>query len=181
MLNGALINVSNQIIIPPAGFDLKTAEGLQAAMPHMGPEHFLFPFLAHALGTLLSALLITRFLKSQQFVFSMMAGILFLIGGTFIFSMMAGIVIIITGISMDELFPFLASAIATLIIVISISRFFKSQQLICSIIAGILFMMGGISMVIMLPETPIWFVLVDLIGAYIPMAYMGNKLAFKSK
>ena len=118
MLNGALINVSNQIIPPPVGFDLKTAEGLQAAMPHMGPEHFLFPFLAHALGTLLSALLITRFLKSQQFVFSMMAGILFLL--------------------------------------------------------------GGVSMVVMLPETPIWFVLVDLIVAYIPMAYWGNRIAHRS-
>ena len=119
MLNGAMINVSNQIIPPPVGFDLTTAEGLQAAMPHMGPEHFLFPFLAHALGTLLSAVLITRFLKSQQFVFSMMVGVLFLI--------------------------------------------------------------AGISMVIMLPETPICFVLVDLIVAYIPMAYLGYKLAFKSK
>jgi hypothetical protein len=118
MLNGAMINVSNQIIPPPVGFDLTTVEGLQAAMPHMGPEHFLFPFLAHALGTLLSALLITRFLKSQQFVFSMMAGMLFLL--------------------------------------------------------------GGVSMVIMLPETPIWFVLVDLIVAYIPMAYLGNRMARKS-
>ena len=118
MLNGALINVSNKIIPPPAGFDLKTAEGLQAAMPHMGPEHFLFPFLAHALGTLLSAVLITRFLKSQQFVFSMMVGILFLL--------------------------------------------------------------GGVSMVIMLPETPIWFVLVDLLFAYIPMAYLGYKMACRS-
>ena len=118
MLNGAMINVSNQIIPPPVGFDLTTAEGLQAAMPYMGPEHFLFPFLAHALGTLLSALLITRFLKSQQFVFSMMAGILFLL--------------------------------------------------------------GGVSMVIMLPETPISFVLVDLIVAYIPMAYLGNKIASRS-
>jgi hypothetical protein len=118
MLNGALINVSNEIIPPPVGFDLKTAEGLQSAMPHMGPEHFLFPFLAHALGTLLSALLITRFLKSQQVLFSMMAGILFLL--------------------------------------------------------------AGVSMVIMLPETPIWFVLVDLIGAYIPMAYLGNRIARRS-
>lgn len=118
MLNGALINVSNQIIPPPIGFDLKTAEGLQAAMPHMGPEHFLFPFLAHALGTLLSALLITRFLKTQQFVFAMMAGVLFLI--------------------------------------------------------------AGISMFIMLPGTPIWFILVDLIGAYIPMAYLGNRIARRS-
>jgi uncharacterized membrane-anchored protein YitT (DUF2179 family) len=83
----------------------------------MGPEHFLFPFLAHALGTLLSAVLITRFLKSQQLVFAMMA--------------------------------------------------------------GMLFMLGGISMVIMLPGTPIWFILVDLIGAYIPMAYLGYKLVKK--
>ena len=71
MLNGAIINISSKVIAPPKGFDLNTAEGLQAAMPHMGPEHFLFPFLAHALGTLLSALLITRFLKSQQIIFSM--------------------------------------------------------------------------------------------------------------
>jgi hypothetical protein len=117
MLNGAIINISSKFIAPPKGFDLNTAEGLQAAMPHMGPEHFLFPFLAHALGTLLSAVMITRFLKSQQFVFSMMAGFLFLL--------------------------------------------------------------GGISMVFMLPETPIWFVLVDLIAAYIPMAYLGYKLANK--
>jgi len=114
MLNGAIINISSKVIPPPAGFDLTTAKGLQAAMPHMGPEHFVFPFLAHALGTLISALLISRFLKSQQFVFAMMA--------------------------------------------------------------GILFMLGGISMVIMLPETPIWFVLLDLIVAYIPMALLGNKL-----
>jgi hypothetical protein len=118
MLNGALINVSNHIIPPPVGFDLTTEEGLQAAMPYMGPEHFLFPFLAHALGTFLSTLLITRLLKSQQFVFSMMAGILFLL--------------------------------------------------------------GGVSMVIMLPETPIWFVLVDLIAAYVPMAYLGNRIARRS-
>jgi hypothetical protein len=118
MLNGAIINISSKVIAPPKGLELNTAEGLQAAMPHMGPEHFLFPFLAHALGTLLSALLITRFLKSQQFVFSMMAGILFLL--------------------------------------------------------------GGVSMVIMLPETPIWFVLVDLLFAYIPMAYLGYKMACRS-
>jgi hypothetical protein len=119
MLNGAIINISGKVIAPPKGFNLNTAEGLQAAMPHMSPEHFLFPFLAHALGTLLSAILITRFLKSQQLVFSLMAGFLFLL--------------------------------------------------------------GGVSMVIMLPETPIWYILVDLIGAYIPMAYLGYKLAKKSK
>ncbi|MFM6933838.1 MAG: hypothetical protein ACKOXP_00195 [Flavobacteriales bacterium] len=117
MLNSTIIQLSNKIITPPKGFDLKTLEGLQAAMPQMEPKHFLFPFLAHALGTLLSAVMIARFLRSQQLIFSMMAGILFL--------------------------------------------------------------MGGVSMVIMLPNTPIWFVLVDLIGAYIPMAYLGYKIGFR--
>jgi hypothetical protein len=46
--------------------------------------------------------------------------------------------------------------------------------------AGIIFLMAGVAMVIMLPGTPIWFILVDLIGAYIPMAYLGNKLVKKS-
>jgi hypothetical protein len=114
MLNGAIINISSKVISPPKGFDLKTMEGLQAAMPHMGPEHFVFPFLAHALGTLIAAILISRFLTSQQLIFSMMAGILFL--------------------------------------------------------------MGGVSMVVMLPTTPIWFVLLDLIVAYVPMAYLGYRL-----
>jgi len=45
--------------------------------------------------------------------------------------------------------------------------------------AGILFLLGGVSMVIMLPETPIWFILLDLICAYIPMAYLGNKMAYR--
>jgi len=94
-------------------------DGLKAAVTFLEAKHYLFPFLAHAIGTLISAVLITRFLKSQQFVFAMMAGVLFLI--------------------------------------------------------------AGISMVIMLPATPIWFILVDLIGAYIPMAYLGYKLARKSK
>lgn len=117
MLNGTLVNVSKRIIPPPTGFDLSKLEGLQEAMSHMEPKHFLFPFLAHALGTLLSAVMIARFLRSQQLIFSMMAGILFL--------------------------------------------------------------MGGVSMVIMLPETPLWFVLLDLLGAYIPMAYLGYKIGFR--
>jgi hypothetical protein len=31
-------------------------------------------------------------------------------------------------------------------------------------------------MVLMLPGTPVWFVLLDLIVAYLPMAYLGYKL-----
>lgn len=117
-VNGALLTIGTYLIPPPEGFNLNTMDGLKAAVPFLKAKHYLFPFFAHAIGTLISAVLITRFLKTQQFVFAMMAGVLFLI--------------------------------------------------------------AGISMVIMLPGTPIWFVLVDLIAAYIPMAYLGNKIARRS-
>ena len=116
-VKGAILTLGTTLIPAPDGFDLNTIDGLKAAVPFLEAKHYLFPFLAHAIGTLISALLITRFLTSQQLFFSMMAGILFLL--------------------------------------------------------------GGVSMVIMLPGTPIWFVLLDLIVAYFPMAYFAYKIAYK--
>ena len=52
IVNMALINFGPMVIPPPAGADITTMEGLQAAMPLFEPKHFVFPFLAHALGTL---------------------------------------------------------------------------------------------------------------------------------
>ncbi|HTN17867.1 MAG TPA: hypothetical protein VL092_09320 [Chitinophagaceae bacterium] len=51
IVNMALISVSSAVIPPPHGVDMKTAEGLKAAMHLLEPRHFVFPFLAHALGT----------------------------------------------------------------------------------------------------------------------------------
>lgn len=45
---------------------------------------------------------------------------------------------------------------------------------------GVLFLMSGISMVVSLPKAPLWFVIVDLALAYIPMAYLGGKLAMRN-
>jgi hypothetical protein len=80
-LNGAFLTIGTNLIPPPEGCNLDSLEGLKAAGPFLEAKHYLFPFLAHAIGTLLSAVLITRFLKSNQLVFSMVAGILFLIAG----------------------------------------------------------------------------------------------------
>lgn len=83
MLNGSLIAISSYIIPPPAGSDLSTAEGLSAAMPLMGPQHFLFPFLAHALGTLIGALITARIANAHQMTLAMLIGIVFLAGGIY--------------------------------------------------------------------------------------------------
>lgn len=116
IVNMAIITVSGSIIPPPEGADLTTLEGLKASFHLMEPKHFLFPFLAHALGTLVGA--------------------------------------------------YLAAVIAA------------THKLKFALVIGVVFLIGGIMNVCMLPS-PIWFTLVDLGLAYIPMGYLGWKLVPK--
>jgi len=81
VVNMGLINVSEHIIAPPVGADLTTMEGLEASMHLFGPQHFLFPFLAHALGTLVGALVAGLLAASQRLLLGLMIGALFMAGG----------------------------------------------------------------------------------------------------
>lgn len=56
-VNMGIITLSPQLIPPPEGADLTTEEGLLKAAPLMQPKHFLLPWLAHALGTFVAAVL----------------------------------------------------------------------------------------------------------------------------
>jgi hypothetical protein len=116
MVNTGIIMVSGYIIPPPEGTDLKTMEGLLAAMPLMEPKHFLMPFLAHAFGTLVGAILAASMAANYKMRFAMIIGICFLV--------------------------------------------------------------AGIMNVFMLPS-PVWFTIVDLGFAYIPMAYLGGKIVLR--
>ena len=71
------------------------------------------------------------------------------------------------------IFPFLAHAIGTLAGAFTSLKI--SKKIINPIIVGIYFLSGGIYMVLILPS-PIWFICLDLIIAYIPMALLGWKL-----
>lgn len=114
IVNMGLIGVSGNAIPPPNGADVTTMEGLKASMHLFEPKHFLFPFLAHALGTLAGAAVAALIAASRKFHLAMTIGVAFLAGG----------------------------------------------------IAGVL----------MLPS-PLWFDALDLGGAYLPMAWIGWKLA----
>ena len=74
--------------------------------------------------------------------------------------------------------PFLAHALGTLAGAFVTAIIALSHKMNLALAIGVLFLAGGISMVFMLPS-PIWFTLLDLIGAYLPMAYVGGKLAIK--
>lgn len=81
--NGLLVQVGGQFFPPPAGYDFTTEEGLAAGMAFMEPKHFVFPFLAHALGTLIGALIIARFAASRQRMLVLLVSSLFFIGGAY--------------------------------------------------------------------------------------------------
>ena len=81
IVNMGLIMLSSSIIPPPAGADLSTPEGLKAALPLFEPKHFLFPFLAHALGTLVGAFVAAKIAANNKMRLAYAVGVLFLIGG----------------------------------------------------------------------------------------------------
>lgn len=80
-VNMGLILLGARVVPAPAGVDTTTSEGLAAAMPLLGPAHFVFPFLAHALGTFASALLATWVAGRVSRVPAAVIGALFLAGG----------------------------------------------------------------------------------------------------
>jgi hypothetical protein len=43
---------------------------------------------------------------------------------------------------------------------------------------GVFFLLGGIAAAFMIPA-PTWFIILDLVAAYIPMAYLAGKLVDK--
>lgn len=114
LVNMGLIIIGPSIIPPPEGVDMTTMEGLQAAMPTLKAKNFIFPFLAHALGTL--------------------AGAFF------------------------------------------VAKFAASNHMRLALLVGMFFFFGGISMVMSVPG-PSWFNALDIIVAYIPMGWLGGKLA----
>lgn len=117
VVNMGLIMISGSIIPPPEGADVTTTEGMKASIHLFSPRHFIFPFLAHALGTLAGAFLTARLAVSRN--------------------------------------SFLA------------------------IVIGIFFLFGGIAAANMIPA-PNWFVVTDLFLAYLPMAWLGGRLALRN-
>lgn len=80
-VNMALVYLGNEVVSPPPGADLTTAEGLREALPMLKPVHFLFPFMAHALGTLSGAWLAARISKVRRAGMAMLIGLFFFAGG----------------------------------------------------------------------------------------------------
>ena len=115
--NMIVVMIGPAIIPPPDGVDVTNVESIKASMNLFEFRHFIFPWVAHALGTLVGAYLAALIAASCRMAVAMVVGGLFLIGG----------------------------------------------------IANVI-MIGG----------PVLFNVVDLVGAYIPMAWIGARLSGRS-
>ena len=80
-VNMGLILVSGSVIPPPAGADLTTTQGLTASLHLLEPKHFVFPFLAHALGTFVGAFVATLLTPHRARGPAYVVGTLFFLGG----------------------------------------------------------------------------------------------------
>lgn len=80
-VNMALIMIGPSIIPPPAGVDMNSAESLAASIHLFEPRHFVFPFLAHALGTFTGVLAAFLIAASRRKIVACGVGALSLAGG----------------------------------------------------------------------------------------------------
>lgn len=114
LVNSGIVSFGGSMIPPPTGVDPNDFESIKANMDLYELKHFIVPYLAHILGSLVAAFVAAKICNNK----------------------------------------------------------------IISIVAGSIFILGGAMVIYMIPETPIWFSILDLIS-YIPAAIVGWMLGKK--
>jgi hypothetical protein len=79
----------------------------------------------------------------------------------------------------DFIVPFLAHAIGPFTGVLAAMFIAASSRKTIAIILGVLFLAGGIAANILIPA-PMWYRIVDVVFAYIPMVFLAWKVSRKS-
>ena len=72
--------------------------------------------------------------------------------------------------------PFLAHALGTLVGALVAALISATSKMTVAMIVGCITLIGGIMAAAMIPA-PMWFILLDLLVAYIPMAWIGGRIA----
>jgi hypothetical protein len=88
MANGLIIGISDKIIPPPKGADLKTEEGLKLAMQMMEAKHFIMPFLAHAIGSFVGALICVLIARTYVLNLAFSIAFVFMLGGIYMITIL---------------------------------------------------------------------------------------------
>ncbi|TYB77337.1 hypothetical protein ES677_00980 [Bizionia gelidisalsuginis] len=89
IINMALIQVGHSIY-PIPNIDINNMNALSKVMPTLGTNYFIFPFLAHALGTFVGAIIAYSMATNNKMKFAYIIGVFFLLGGIMINFMITG-------------------------------------------------------------------------------------------
>lgn len=81
LVNMGLIMLSGSIIPPPEGVVTSDLESIKSSIHLYETKHFIMPFLAHALGTLVAAFLAAKIAATHKMTFALVFGGLFFLGG----------------------------------------------------------------------------------------------------
>ena len=81
IVNMGIIMLSSSVIPLPEGVIPGDMDSLKANIHLFEGKHFIMPFLAHSLGTLVGAIVAARIAMSNKLIFAMVIGVLFFIGG----------------------------------------------------------------------------------------------------
>ena len=91
---GSIVNMgliqAGHAFMPIEGIDPSDMDALAAVMPSLDVKYFIFPFLAHALGTLVGAIVAGMIAASHTMKIALTIGILFLFGGIMVNYMLPG-------------------------------------------------------------------------------------------
>ena len=82
-VNMGIVMGGSAIIPPPAGVDPTNPDSIAASMHLFEARHFLTPFLAHAVGTLVGAMTAWFVAVTHKDRFAWAVGVLFLAGGIY--------------------------------------------------------------------------------------------------
>jgi hypothetical protein len=81
VVNLGLVTIGMSVVPLPEGTDVSTMAALRENMKLLSPEHFIFPFVAHALGTFTGAFVAAKLAASHHMKFAVGIGVAFLMGG----------------------------------------------------------------------------------------------------
>jgi hypothetical protein len=76
--------------------------------------------------------------------------------------------------------PWLAHALGAMVGAFIAAKVAASHKMIFALGISVFFLLGGITMASMFGG-PVWFIVLDLIGAYLPMGFLGGLLAGAQK
>jgi len=82
-VNMFIVSIGPTFFPLPAGVNITTEEGLKAGMFLMQPEHFIAPFFAHAIGTLVATFIAALIAVSRRKIITRVISLLYLAGGAY--------------------------------------------------------------------------------------------------